>query len=253
MSRSESVFRTFEILEYLAESNGWVGLREIARDLDLTPPTAHRFLASLNDLGYIQQNPTNSRYRLSLKIAWLASKVLNRIQLVQIARPYMTHLTSLSNETSHLAILEDSEIVYLAKVDGNQAIRMQSRTGMRTHVHSTAVGKAILAFLPEEQRKEVLERIQLNSRTNKTITNKEALLTQLEEVRSRGYSVDDEENEMGIRCVGAPIFDHVGRSVGAISLSGWTITMTRDRLPQLAVEVMSICNQISQELGHYPQ
>jgi len=251
MARNESVIRAFEIIEYLAKQSDWVRLQEIASDLGLTPPTTHRFVTSLKDLGYVQQNPTDSRYRASLKLAWLASKILDGIQLVQVARPLMTHLTSISNETSHLAVYEDLDIVYVAKVDGNQAIRMRSRTGERGHIHSTAVGKAMLAFLPEPQRQEIFGRIELTPQTINTIKDMDTLRIQLAVIRENGFAIDDEENEIGIRCVGAPIFDHVGRLVGAMSLTGWILTMTRERLPELAVEVINICNQISQELGHY--
>ncbi|MGB5844893.1 MAG: IclR family transcriptional regulator [Anaerolineales bacterium] len=248
-SRNESVLRAFMIIEYLAESNEWVGLRSLAKDLDLVPSTAHRFLTSLKDLGYVQQHPENSRYQLTLKFAWVASLVLERTKLRQIARSWMDHLTKISNETTHLAVLEGQEIVYIDKVDNDQAVKMRSRIGTRGHFHSTAVGKSMLAFLPEKERERILEDLHLIPLTKNTITDPAKLAANLDTIRSRGYSVDDEENEVGIRCVGVPVFDHAGRVAGAVSISGWTITMTQERLPQLGSILQDACKKISKELG----
>jgi len=252
-SRNESVVRAFAIIEYLAKSDDWVGLRTLAKDLDLVPSTAYRFLTSLKDLGYVQQHPEDSRYQLTLKFAWVASLVLERTQLRQIARSSMHHLTAITNETTHLAVLEGREVVYIDKVDNNQAVKMRSRIGTRGYIHSTAVGKSILAFLPEDERERILEDLHLVPLTKNTITDPVRFTANLTKIRGRGYAFDDEENEVGIRCVGVPVFDHTGHVAGAVSISGWTITMTQERLPQLASILEDSCKQISKELGfEYP-
>ena len=248
-SRNESVIRAFAIIEYLAESDEWVGLSSLARDLDLVPSTAYRFLSSLKDLGYVQQHPTNSRYQLTLKFAWVASRVIEHTKLLQIARSWMDRLTAISNETTHLAVLEGQEIVYIDKVDNEQAMQMRSRIGTRAHIHSSAVGKSILAFLPEGEQERLLEEIQLIPLTKNTITDRAKFAATLDGIRRRGYSIDDEENEVGIRCVGVPVFDHAGRVAGTVSISGWTISMTKERLPQLGSLLQDACKQISKELG----
>jgi IclR family acetate operon transcriptional repressor len=248
--QNESVFRAFAIIEYLAESEDWVSLRALARDLGLMPATAYRFLSSLKSLGYVQQHPEDSRYQLTLKFASIAARVLERTQLRRIARPYMERLTAVSNETTHLAVLEDNQIVYIDKVDNLQAMKMRSRVGTRGFIHSTAVGKSMVAFLPKEERERILGRVTLPPLTKNTLTDPEEFTRRLEKVRARGYAVDDEENELGIRCVGAPLFDHVGRVAGAVSVSGWTITMTHERLPELAQVLQETCRAISRELGY---
>lgn len=252
MSRNESILRAFDIVEYLARCDDWVGLRVLARALDLDPATAHRFLTSLKDLGYVQQHPDDSRYRLTLKFAWLGARVLEQLELPVIARPLMEHLTTVSNETTHLAVLDDDQIMYIEKIDNWQAMQMRSRVGSRGRVHSTAVGKACLAFLPDDEREALLARLTLTPLTKNTLTDPDSLRAQLDAARSRGYSVDDEENEIGIRCVGAPVFDHSGHVAAAVSISGWTITMTRERLPDLAADLQQACRAISKELGYFP-
>ena len=250
MPRNESVVRAFEIIEYIAQSDDWVSLRTLARDLHLGPATAYRFLATLKELGYMRQHPEDSRYRLSLKFAWLGSRVLEPMQLRSIARPWLERLTATTNETTHLAVLENNQIVYLEKIDNNQAMQMRSRVGSRGYPHSTAVGKALLAFLPDDMREAILPNLPLPSLTRNTITSQSELCQQLEMTCQRGYSVDDEENEIGIRCVGVPVFNHMGRVVAAVSISGWTITVTHDRVPELAALLQDICRNISHELGY---
>ncbi len=249
-SQNESVFRAFAIIEYLADCEDWVSLRALARDLGLVPATAYRFLSSLKSLGYVQQHPQDSRYQLTLKFASISARVLDRTQLRRIARPHMERLTAVSNETTHLAVLEDNQIVYIDKVDNLQAVRMRSRVGTRGFIHSTAVGKSMLAFLPEDERDRIMGRLTLAPLTKNTLTDREVFGRRLEQVRSRGYAVDDEENEVGIRCVGAPLFDHAAQIAGAVSVSGWTITMTHERLPELAAILQDTCREISKELGY---
>jgi len=249
-SPNASVVRAFAIIEYLAEHEDWVSLRTMARDLSLVPATAYRFLTSLKELGYVQQHPEDARYQLTLKFAWVASRALERTQLRRTAHPHMEQLTAVTNETTHLAVIEGSQIVYIDKVDNFQAMKMRSRIGTRGYLHSTAVGKSMLAHLPQKDRDDILNGLQFPSLTKNTITDPSLFHSQLEEVYKRGYAIDDEENEVGIRCIGVPLFDHAGKLAGAVSISGWTITMTPERLPQLATILQDTCRTISNELGY---
>ncbi len=246
---ADSVCRLFQIIEYLAGRDDWVSLREMARDLHISAASTFRALNSLREIGYVRQRPQDSTYQLTLKIAWLSAQVLEHVQLRQIAHPFLQHLTSVTNETTHLAVLEGTEFVYIDKVDNSQAVRMRSRVGQRGMLHCTAAGKSMLAFLPEPEVEPILKRLRFPALTEHTITDLAAFREQLVRVRRQGYAVDDEENELGIRCIGSPIYDHAGRLSGALSVSGWTITMTRERMPQLAPELVQVCRSISQELG----
>jgi DNA-binding IclR family transcriptional regulator len=247
---ADAASRLFQIIEFLANSNDWVSLRIMARELHISAASAYRALNSLKELGYVRQHPQDSKYQLTLKIAWVSAQVLDHLQLRQIAHPFLQHLTSVTNETTHLAVLEGTEFVYIDKVDNTQAVRMRSRLGQRGHLHSTAAGKSLLAFIPEAELDTILRRLKLPALTESTITDPVRFREQLALVRRQGYAVDDEENEVGIRCIGSPIYDHSGRLSGALSISGWTITMTRERVPQLAAELLQTCQKISGQLGY---
>lgn len=246
---SLSVFKTFEIIELLSQHNGTIGLRDMARELDMAPSTAHRFLSSLKEIGYVRQNPETSKYSLSLKFAWLGSKVLENIEVADLAKPYMEELTENTNETTHLGVLDGLKLVYVAKIDGNQAINMASRVGHRASLYSTAMGKVLLAHMTEDKRLAVIDQLVISPRTEKTIRNKDQLIAQLKTVRKEGYAVDNEENETGIRCISAPIRNHKGDVVAALSLSGWKVTMTEERMYLLPQDLMATTNKISEELG----
>ncbi len=250
MSQNESVVRVLRIIEYLAGQDKWVGVRTLARDLGLSSTTAHRFLGVLKDLGYVKQDAQQARYALTLKVAWVASQVLARTELCSVARPWMERLTALTNETTHLAVIENEQVVHADKVDNRQAMQMRGQAGKPVQMHCTALGKVVLAFLPDDQREAMLGHLHLSARTEHTIVDPDVLRQQLRQVRAQGYAVDDEENEIGIRCVGAPLFDHTGAVVGAVSISGWTITCTSERVPQLAAELRETCLGISRELGY---
>jgi DNA-binding IclR family transcriptional regulator len=246
---SDSATRLFQIIEFLANSKDWVSLRTMARELHINAASAYRALNSLKEMGYVRQQPQDSKYQLTLKIAWVSAQVLENVQLRQIAHPFLQHLTSVTNETTHLAVLEDAEFVYIDKVDNTQAMRMRSRVGQRGKLHSTAAGKSMLAFMPEAELEPLLSHLKFPPLTENTITDPKKFREQLAKIRQLGYALDDEENEMGIRCIGSPIHDHAGRLSGALSISGWTITMTRERVPQLAPELLRTSSRISQELG----
>lgn len=246
---SDTISRLFQVIEFLAASDDWVSLRTMARELQITPTAAFRILNSLRELGYVRQHSQDSKYQLTLKIAGISAQVLEKVQLRQIAHPFLQNLTSVTNETTHLAVLDGKEFIYIDKVDNSQAMRMRSRVGQRGMLHCTAMGKVMLAQLSTPDLSQIMKGITFLPRTNHTITDPIKFQEQLAHIKQSGYSIDDEENEIGIRCIGAPIFDHADRLAGALSISGWTITMTHDRLPQLARELIQTCLEISRALG----
>jgi DNA-binding IclR family transcriptional regulator len=246
---SNTISRLFNVIEFMADSDDWVSLRTMAREIHINAASVFRILNTLKELGYVRQHPQNSKYQLTLKIAGISSQVLEKVQLRQIAHPFLQQLTSITNETTHLAILDGNEFIYIDKVDNTQAMRMRSMVGQRGRLYCTAVGKSLLAHYPEAELSQILNNLDFQPITKNTITDQKKFKEHLIRVKRQGFAIDDEENEIGIRCIGSPIYDHAGCLAGALSISGWTITITRKRMPQLAQELLQTCQNISNELG----
>ncbi len=250
-----TVKKAMDILDCLGETGVPLSVSEISRKLGISRSTVYRLLTTLATGGYVGQDPTNpesniTKYRLGFKIPELASSLLGSIQLRQQALPFLQELKDIANETVHLVVMDRGEVTYIDKVECSQAVRMHSAIGRRGFSHCTAVGKAMLAFMSKDEVEDIVEKHGLFARTPNTITDKEALLRELERVQLQGYAVDNIENEEGIRCVGAPIFDHQGKPVAALSVSGPAFRMTMERVIELTGAVTSTASMISRQLGY---
>jgi len=212
--------------------------------------TAYRFLTTLESLGYVVQDLENNRYALGSKVVWLASRFLEAIDMRTLARPVLLQLREETGETIHLAILDQFEVVYIDKLDGKSSMRMASRVGNRMPVHSTGLGKALFAYMPEDAWQNYIEKVGLARRTTNTITDPSAFFQEMRLIRDRNYSIDNSENEDGIRCVALPIRDHTGKVVAAISIAGWILTMTPERDLEMAKIGRKYANMLSAKLGY---
>lgn len=247
--KNYSLVKAFAILEYLAEANVPKELGIVSHDLGLNKSTVHRYLSTLEHLGYINRDTTSGRYSLSSRVVWLAFKFLDRIDLRNIARPLLERLVEVTRETVHLAILDDFDVVYIDKVDGYQPVKMASSVGKRMPAHSTGLGKALLANLSEDQWALYVEKKGLNIFTENTIHDAQQFFQHLHTARERGYAIDNCENEEGIRCIAVPIRDHTVKTIAAISISGWSMTMTPDRDVELAQLAQETSWELSKRLG----
>lgn len=245
---SQSARRALLLVEHLAEA-GPSRLSSIASTLELNKTTAFRFVSALVEMGWVQQDPATRVYGLSPRVVELGSMVLDRMEIRHEVRPHLERLAELTSETVHLGVLDGLEMVYIDKVEGRQAVSMASRLGARGACHSTALGKVLLAARPEEEWARYVENGGLTRRTDHTFVDAKRFGEELERVRQRGYAVDNVENEDGIRCVAAPIRDHTGGVVAAMSVSGWTVSMTRERLPELIPLVTEQAASASAALG----
>lgn len=245
-----SVLRAIEILEYLAVAKRPCDLSTISRDLKMNKSTLHRFLTTLAQKGYVGKEEDTGRYRLGAKTAWLAAQFLEAIDVRHLAHPILEQLAEASGETIHLAILDQHEIMYIDKIDGQQAVRMASFIGSRAPVHSTSVGKAMLANQPENQWLQYIQQTGLPACTPHTITQPDVFINHLRKVREQGYAIDNLENEEGIRCVAAPIYNHLRKVVAAISITGWNVTMTEAYIQQMIPLVREGCRAVSEKLGY---
>lgn len=249
---NQSVTRAFAVLEYLANADGPKDLFLISQDLEMNKSTTFRFLSTLVAQGYVRQEAETGRYYLGSRVTWLATKFLEKLEVRKVARPILETLAHDTGETIHLAILDGDTVVYIDKIDGQQSVRMASRVGYRMPIHSTSLGKCLLAACPESAWVEYVERVGLKPRTPNTFVQPEAFYQELRRVHTQNYAIDNVENEEGIRCIAAPICDHTGGVVAAMSISGWTLTMTVKRVQALVPRIQETVTAISRQLGHEP-
>lgn len=245
----QSVERAFAILEQFSQNERELGVTVIANRVGLHKSTCFGLLYTLQELGYIQQNPETGRYGLGLKIFELGQTYLAGQDLRQLANPYLRRLVEQTQETVHLVVLEGRTAVYIDKVEGSHAITISSRIGQRAKMHCTGVGKALMAHMPEADLSEVLTG-DLERCTEHTITDKAALHEHLKAVRESGYAIDDEEIEVGLRCVAAPIFNSHNQVIGAVSMSGPSGRIPRERFETLSRMVRDTAREISHRLGN---
>ncbi len=243
-----AVERALGILEHVDGSARGTGITELSRRLGLGKSTVHRLCATLEHHGYLIRDPATGRYRLSLRVFQIGSTALSDLGLPARAMPALEDLGASVQETVHLAILDGSEIVFIGKVESSRPLGLYSRVGRRSPAHCTALGKVLLAHAAAEARAHVLSR-PLARYTAATITTPQALERALDEVRRRGYAVDDQEFEDGVRCVAAPVRDHSGRVVAALSVSAPAGRLPRGRVPSLAEQVVAAARRVSRELG----
>lgn len=247
----QSAERIFQVMEMLAD-NGEMGLMELSAALGLHKSTVHRLLMSLIYMGYARQDETSQKYMLSYKIVNMAGRILERMDILQIAKPYMERLSALSGEAVHLVQREGNNILYIYKIEAKVGtIRMVSHVGMVHPMYCSGVGKAIMATLPEEEVKQIWNESIIEKKTEKTITDYAQMQEVLAQVRENGYALDDEENEKGVRCIAACLYGYQKEVKYAFSISGPTSRMTRERVAELSVDVRRVQEELSGELGWY--
>ena len=249
----QTIERVSLILEMVGQSSQGMSIRDLSAGLNLPKGTIHRLLSSLSYFGYIRQDPETKIYFLGLKLMDLSAQLSNQLDFRKVAEPILRDLAEKTKQTAHLVIFDRDEVVYVDKIETQQqagGLKMASRVGSRNPIHSSAVGKVLLSYFPEEAWEDFLQKKGLPRRTANTITDPDSFRDHLKIVRSQGYAMDDEENEQGIRCVGAPIFDGKGRPVAAISVSGSVFQVTKKAVHDVIKgEVMAAAAEISRRLG----
>src|SRR5499425_1715151 len=213
--RLSSVATAIRLLKAFSEDEVEIGISALARRLGLAKSTVHRLAVTLVSEGLLEQNGENGRYQLGIALFRLGALVRRRMNVSNEARPYLYDLREKINESVHLAILDETEIMYVYNLEGTHAIRMRSDLGLRKPAYCTAEGQAILAFSPPDVV-EAVKRNGLQPRTPNTITDPDGLAKALDAVRARGCAVEDEESEVGVRCVAAPIRNDAGDVVAAV-------------------------------------
>ncbi|MDQ0200389.1 IclR family transcriptional regulator [Neobacillus ginsengisoli] len=246
----QSIERAADVLELFLAAHQDLSVKEISDKLGLSKSTVHGIIKTLEYRGYLEQNPDDLKYKLGLKLFELGNRVVNNLDLGKIARPIIKELVEDLMETVHLVVFERGEVIYIEKLDGPRALRIYSQVGKRAPIHCTGVGKAILAFQEEEEIERILSNTDLQSFTEYTLTDKEDIKKQLRTIQEQGYSIDDEEIELGLKCVAAPIFDHQGKVIAAISCASPKIRLSEEKLVEVIKVIKLAAAKISQSMGY---
>jgi DNA-binding IclR family transcriptional regulator len=242
--------RALAALAILAKSSSDCSLAELCPALKLHKSTVHRLMMVLEQHRLVVKNADTGRYRLGLRLYELGSKAIDGLDLRGRARPYLDRLQVEFGETVFFCILDEGQVFYVEKVESQRSVRTHCTVGSRAPAYCTAVGKAMLAELPDAEVSEIVRRWGLKEVTANTITTASALKTELKAVRARGFAIDDEEKEEGLRCVGAAVRSHSGKLAAAMSISGPAFRITKERVPEIGRAVMRAANELSVELGY---
>ncbi|HEY0210865.1 IclR family transcriptional regulator [Acerihabitans sp.] len=246
----QSVERALHILDLFDEHDTELKITEISNKMGLHKSTLHSLLKTLQVQGYIDQNHENGKYRLGMKLVERGNLVVNSIDIRQKARSFLLELSIKTGQTTHLGILDGKEGVYIDKVEGKMAVISYSRIGRRLPVHATAIGKVLISFLNPADIQALLENYDYTRPTPHSISDEDRFLAELALVRSRGYALDNQENEQGVRCISVPIWNVERKVVAAISISTLISRVSDDELEEYIQLLKQAGQELSQQLGY---
>lgn len=248
---NQSVEKTLQIIEIMAESREPLRLQDIALKVEMPASTVLRLINTLVSCGYANQDSITLRYSLSLKFMLIGGLVSSQTSIRDLAHPYLLELSKKCKESVCLAIEQDMEVVYLDVIDGPDGIlKITQRIGKVAPLHSTAVGKIMMLNFDSKQLNQLISLKGLQSLTPNTITHKDALIRELEKIKIQGYAIDDEECELGARCISAGIKDYTGKYIAGISVSGPTTRMSMEYIDINKYIVMDTAKTISELLAY---
>ncbi len=248
----QSLSRGLSALELIARRS--ITPKELGDELGIDRSSAYRILCTLAAHGFVERDPLSEQYIISgRKIFAMGSVIGATIHWPSQATPWLKQLRDETGEAVNIAVLQGQEVVYVNHLPSFEAITVGPLLGLRRPVYASAVGKAIIAFLPHDEREKLIGGLKLRALSPKTITKPDVLRHELDHVVQRGYSVDDEETFIGIRCVAAPIRDHTNQVIAAMGLSGPTSRIDADRLAVLGQFVSTLAIEFSKSLGAHPK
>lgn len=246
----QSVTNALELLEEFRGDESELGVTELSKRLGLHKNNVFRLLATLESRGYMEQNKVTGNYRLGLNVLELGQVFIRQMGLLKMARPVLEEISSKCNETAYLGVIRDDRVVYVDVVEALRPVRVVSRMGVGLPVYCTAIGKAQIAFESADELEAIFSDKVLEGFTDKTIVKMDVLFKELEEVRQKGYALDDEEFDEGIRCVGVPVRDYTRRVIAGLSLSGPAYRFTDERLEKEVIPMaVDAGKKLSARLG----
>jgi len=248
----QAVSHALDLLEQFHDEVDELGVTELSKRLKLHKNNVFRLLATLESRNYIEQNKVTENYRLGLKTLELGQTFIKQMGLLRQSRPVLEALVKECNETTYVAILKECHIVYLDVVETDLTVRVVPRVGARLPAYCTAAGKVQIAYMTDEELENYLPTKEMKRYTPKTVVDREELKRHLKLIAEQGYAIDDEEMDVGVKCVGAPIRDYTRRIIGAVSISGPSMRFTDERLEkELIPLVMRSGDEISHKLGYH--
>lgn len=246
----QSVVRALAILDLFNEQTTELKITEISEKMQLHKSTVHSLLKTLQEAHYIEQNPDNGKYRLGMKLVERGNLVISTFDIRKMAKKYLTSLSDETGQTSHLGILDGDAGVYIDKQEGEKALIRYSRIGKRIPLHSTAIGKILLAYQTDENVAQLLDGYRFDPLTEKTITKQQDLLKELNEVKKQEYAIDNQENEQGVRCIAVPIKNLENEVLAALSISTLVSNVDDEKLQQYVDLLKKIGTKLSEEVRY---
>lgn len=242
----QSVQRSLRILDLFNEHTTELKITDISERMELHKSTVHSLLKTLQESRYIDQNPENGKYRLGMKLVERGNLVISTLDIRQLAKKYLIDLSLKTGQTCHLGILDGDAGVYIDKEEGERSVIRYSRIGRRIPLHSTAIGKVLLSLQKPEKKMELLDGYDYTQPTQNTIKNENEFLEELEKVRQQGFAMDNEENELGVRCIAVPIKNEHTQVLAALSISTLLSSVNDQKLD----EYIHLLKQMGQELSN---
>ena len=244
--QTQTVARAMDVLLCFSHSEPELSLTEISAKLGLHKSTLHRLLGTLESRRFVQRDLVSGRYRLGTKLLELAALVAEHNDLQKRARPHLYRLADECQETVDLSILDNSEVVYLEVLESSQRVKLAARPGQRLPAHSTASGKAFLAYLPASELQAILSS-EFTRYTDSTLATDEALMRDLQATRERGFAMSVQEHEVGINAVAAPILDVAGYPIAAVAVAGPSFRLMESRMLEIAPSIRAVADAIARE------
>jgi len=246
----QSIDRALQVLELFSLEKPEWGITEISKALNIYKSNVHNVLTTLAEKGFVMKDSKTDKYKLGIKFFELGSIVIKNMDLRKIAHPYIEELSKEFNETVHLGVLDKGRVVSIEREESDKSLCSHVEIGKRTPLHCTAVGKAIMAYLSEDEIKLIIREKGLEKFTENTITTKKDLENEFKKIRKQGHAVDKIEHEEGVRCVAGPIRDYTGKVVASMSISGPAFRINESNIPNIAKKVKEYCDYISKEMGY---
>jgi len=246
----QSIDRALQVLELFSlEKSEW-GVTEISKALNIYKSNVHNVLTTLAEKGFVVKDSNTNKYKLGIKFFELGSIVIKNMDLRKIAHPYIEELSKEFNETVHLGVLDKGRVVSIEGEESDKSLCSHIEIGKRTPLHCTAIGKAIMAYLSENEINFTIREKGLEKFTENTITTKKELENEFKKIREQGYAVDNMEHEEGVQCVAGPIRDYTGKVIASMSISAPAFRINENDIPIIAKKVKEYCDCISEGMGY---